>query len=221
MKLKVLAALFAAAIAGLCTPGLTAQEKRLAFDWAFVKRAPDGSAVPVDFKEKVDISAGDLFKIHVRPVHAAFIYLVLQDASDAVQLLFPESFDQFTAKGYEGMACFIPEGDDWFSLDSARGTERFILLASSERLPALEAGLLTLGKAEADPKAAAAVKARARAAVLEEIARVRKLHSALAVAAEKPVTIAGGTRGINAAVQKLATRIEAAGFYTRTFKLEH
>ena len=64
-------------------------------------------------------------------------------------------------------------------------------------------------------------KGAAREAVLDEIARLRREHSRLTIAAEKPVTIAGGTRGINAAIQNTATRIEAQGFYYKLFRLEH
>jgi hypothetical protein len=186
-----------------------------------VKRAPDGSAVPIDFKERVNVAPGDLFKIHIQPIKTAYIYLFLHDAADELELLFPLSFALFDGKSYAQGLFFIPEGDNWFTLDSAKGTERFYLLASSERLRPLETLVLALQKTSANQKATVAAKTAARQAVLDEMARVRKQHSQLAAAAEKPVTIAGGTRGINATVEKLATRIEAGGFYTKTFRLEH
>jgi hypothetical protein len=201
--------------------GLTAQDAGLAFDWAFVKRAHDGSAVPIDFKERVNIAAGDLFKIHIQPIKAAYVYLFLHDAADELELLFPSSFALFDGKSYAQALFFIPEGDNWFTLDSSKGVERFYLLASSERLRQLETLVLALQKTSANQKATVAAKTAARQAVLDEMTRVRKQHSQLAAAAEKPVTIAGGTRGINATVEKLATRIEAGGFYTKTFRLEH
>jgi hypothetical protein len=201
--------------------GLAAQEKSLAFNWAFVKRAPDGSSAAVNFSERVAIVAGDLFKIHLQPVQNAWLYLFLHDAAGDLELLFPERFEQFDETGYPGSRVFIPEGENWFTLDSAKGTERFYLFASSERLRALESLTQAWQKAASNAKATAAAKNAARQAVLDEMAALRKQHSQLAAAAEKPVTIAGGTRGINASVEKLATRIEAAGFYTRTFRLEH
>ncbi len=194
---------------------LGAQQKTTSFNWAFVKRAPDGSPVVLDFKERVAIAPGDLFKIHVQPVQNAFIYLLLQDAQGDVQLLFPQSFELFDRSSYLNARTFIPEGDDWFTLDNARGTERFHLVASAERLPKLEALVLACRKAAASGAPAA------RQAVLDEITRVRKEHSQLTIAAEKPVTIAGGTRGIATAIQKVATRIDAPGFYYKLFRLEH
>ncbi len=204
----------------LIAASLVAQEAKLSFTWAFVKRAADGSAVPINFSEKVNIKPGDLFKIHIQPTAGTFVYLVLQDASDDTQLLFPESFDLFGKTSY-AQRYFIPEGDDWFTLDGAKGTERFYLVASAERLRTLESLILALQKTASNQGSTAAAKAAARQAVLDEIKRLNQQHSQLAVAAEKPVTIAGGTRGINEAVAKLATRIDAAGYYSKFFRLEH
>jgi hypothetical protein len=203
------------------TAGLAAQGAKLSFTWAFVKRAADGSAVPINFSERVNIKAGDLFKIHIQPAASSYVYLILQDAADDVQLLFPDSFDQFGKTSYAQSRYFIPDGDDWFTLDNAKGTERFFLVASSERLGPLEALVNTLQKTASNQKSTVAAKNAARQAVLDEIKRLIKEHSQLAAGSEKPVTIAGGTRGINEAVAKLATRIDAAGFYSKTFRLEH
>jgi hypothetical protein len=201
--------------------GIAAQEAKVSFTWAFVKRAADGSAVPVNFGSRVNIKPGDLFKIHIQPGAGSYVYLVLQDAAGEVQRLFPESFDLFEAPSYATTRFFMPEGNDWFTLDGARGTERFFLIASSDRLRSLESLLLSLDKTTSNQNSTVAAKNSARQAVLDEIKRLAKEHSQLAAAAEKPVTIAGGTRGINETVAKLATRIEAAGFYTRTFRLDH
>lgn len=202
-------------LATFAVADLTAQGAQTTFDWAFVKRGADGSPVPIDFKERVNIARGDLFKIHVQPIQDAFVYLFLHDAQGDLRLLFPETFGVFESTTYLKTRYFIPDGDNWFTLDNASGTERFYLIAASKRLLPLESLVLSYDKAQANAKGAA------RQAVLEEIARVRMQHSQLTIAAEKPVTIAGGIRGINAAIQKIATRIEATGFYYKLFRLEH
>ena len=213
--------LVALALLLLTAAGLAAQGAKPSFTWAFVKRTADGGAVPINFSERVNIKAGDLFKIHIQPAASSYVYLILQDASDDVQLLFPDSFELFGKTSYAQARYFIPEGDDWFTLDNAKGTERFYLVASSERLSPLESLVLTLQKTASNQKSTVAAINAARQAVVDEIKRLIKAHSSLAAAAEKPVTIAGGTRGINETVAKLATRIEAAGFYSKTFRLEH
>jgi hypothetical protein len=196
-----------------------AQEMPLAFDWAFVRRATDGSAVPIDFKEKVSIASDDLFKIYVKPVRGAYLYLFLHDASDELSMLFPASFDLFATPSYYGTQVFVPPGNAWFRLDGTSGVERFYLLVSRTRLATLETVMLALQKVSGDKKSSVTARNAARKSVLDEIARVRKAHSTLTAAAEKPVTFAGGTRGVE--IAKKATRIEAGEFYTRTFRLEH
>jgi hypothetical protein len=200
---------------------LHAQSAKVVFNWAFVTRGADGSPSPIDFSERVDIKNGELFKIHIQPVQNAFVYLFLDDAEGELQILFPGTFTLFDGKSYGQGSFFVPDGESWFTLDNAKGTERFYLLASASRLKTLESLTVALQKVTANSKSTVAAKSAARQAVLDEITRQRKQHSQLTVAAEKPVTIAGGTRGINASVAKVATRIEATDFYTKTFRLEH
>ena len=131
-----------------------------------------------------------------------------------MQLLFPDRFEDFESRAYLDIPFFIPAGENWFTLDSATGTERFYLFASSKRLSTLESLTIAYqnaaqGKGNSDS---------AHQAVLDEIGRLRRVHSKLTVVSEKPVTLAGGMRDLTA---KLATRIEAIDFYTRTFRLEH
>jgi hypothetical protein len=216
MKTKSLIVFLLLAVSVACV----AEDAKLVFNWAFVKKAADG-AIPLDFKEKVAIAAGDLFKIHIQPVQNAYVYLFLQEANGELDLLFPDGFAAFDNKAYAQTAFYIPEGEDWFTLDNAKGTERFTLLASTERLKQLETLVLAFQKTMANTGSTTAAKNAAKTAVLDEIARLRKENSQLAVAAEKPVTIAGGTRGINEKVRNLATRIEATKFYYKLFKLEH
>ncbi len=214
--LLLVAALPAAAAgqSGAASSGTTPPD--VVFDWAFVRRGPTGAPVRVEFAERVAVARGDLFKVHIQPIaKGTFVYLFLHDAEGNLELLFPDRFEAFQEPGYAGTPAFIPPGEDWFALDGSSGTERFYLVASSQRLRNLE-------RLSADLRAAAPTGIpAARQRVLDEIAALRREHSKLAVAAEKPVAIAGGTRGISDTVEKLGTRIEAVRFYTRTFRLEH
>jgi hypothetical protein len=192
---------------------------KLAFNWAFSSRAADGSAVPIDFSEHVKIKPGQLFKISVEPIQNAYVYLYLHDAAGELTLLFPAAFDSFDAPTYFQTSVVIPEGDNWFQLDGSKGTERFYLLASPQRLKNLESLTQRFRAVDGDPKSTTAAKGAARQAVVDEIARVRSQHSQVTIAAEKPVTVAGGTRGLG--TTRGPTRIEATEFYTRTFRLDH
>ncbi|MGA2378755.1 MAG: DUF4384 domain-containing protein [Spirochaetia bacterium] len=200
---------------------LAAEGAKLAFNWAFVSRSADGSSAPIDFSERVNIMPGELFKTHIEPVQSAFVFLYLHDAAGALTLLFPGKFDTFESDSYIGTQVFLPDGENWFQLDSTKGTERFYLLASTQRLKTLEGLSQIYQDVKVNPKSTLSAKNAARQAVLDEIDQVRTRHSQMTIAAEKPVTIAGGTRGINTSVAKLATRIEATEFYTKTFRLDH
>jgi len=117
---------------------LAAEGAKLAFNWAFVSRSVDGSSAPIDFSERVNIMPGELFKTHIEPVQSAFVFLYLHDAAGALTLLFPGKFDTFESDSYIGTQVFLPDGENWFQLDSTKGTERFYLLASTQRLKTLE-----------------------------------------------------------------------------------
>ncbi|MGA2639769.1 MAG: DUF4384 domain-containing protein [Spirochaetia bacterium] len=222
MLRKRIAALLLTACASLLgTSFLGGEGAKLAFNWAFVSQAADGSAAPIDFSEHVSIKPGELFKIDIEPVQNAFVYLYLHDAAGDLSLLFPQRFEMFEGKSYVGTSILIPDGKDWFQFDGTKGTERFYLLASTQRLRTVEALTLTLQRVKDNPKSTGSEKAAARQAVLDEIARVRKQHSQLTIAAEKPVTVAGSTRGMKTSVEKLASRIEATEFYAKTFRLDH
>ncbi|MGO9309212.1 MAG: DUF4384 domain-containing protein [Spirochaetia bacterium] len=222
MPRKRLAAGLLSVVVLLLPPlSLGAEGPNLAFNWAFVHRAADGSFAVIDFSERVTIRPGELFKIALEPLHSAYIYLYLHDAAGDLSLLFPPGFETFERDSYEQTRYFIPGGEDWFQLDSTKGTERLYLLASAQRLKDLERLSSAYLVKKGNPQSASADVGAARQAVLDEIVRVRRQHSQLTIAAEKPVTVAGGTRGMSRAVEDLATRIEASEFYTRTFRLDH
>jgi hypothetical protein len=209
-----------AACAGV-TLALGAQDAGVSFSMAFVKRTSAGQPAKVDFSERVNVKPGDLFKIFLQPSAGSYVYLILHDAQEGLQLLFPQAFAVFESPDYPNARTYIPEGDEWFALDSVRGTERFYLLASVERLRALESRIAAYQKTASNKGSAVAAVHAARQAVLDEIRLQLKAHSRLSAAAEKPVTIGGGTRGITEAIASLATRIDAGVFFSRTFRLEH
>jgi hypothetical protein len=209
-----------AALAGVVL-ALEAQSAGVSFTMAFVKRAPDGQPAGIDFSERVHVAPGDLFKILIQPSEGSYVYLILHDAQNDLQVLFPTAFAAFESPGYGRAQTFIPEDDEWFALDGTKGTERFYLVATTVRLKTLESRIAAFQKIAANKGAAAAAVNAARQAVLDEIQVQIKSHSRLVAAAEKPVPIGGGTRGVNNAITRLATRVEAGVFYSKTFRLEH
>jgi hypothetical protein len=122
MRRNVLAAILLAFLATILP---AAEEPDLVFDWAFVKRARDGSPVSIDFSERVNLSSGDLFKIHVQPISKAYLYVFLHAADGSLELLFPDRFEAFESPTYQNTSFFIPSGDNWFALDESNGCARW------------------------------------------------------------------------------------------------
>ncbi len=207
----------------LLNPGfLTAESKtEVVFNWAFVRQAQDGELKALDSASTARSEPGELFKIFLQPVQNAYIYVYLHDAQNELHLLFPGRIEDLDSRNYQDRKYYLPEGEDWFILDEAKGVEKFHLLVSSKRLLKLEA----LTKAYIDLKAKAKSSQDsiriAMQRVLEEIARIRQQHSKLIVLAEKPVSIAGGVRGQDRAVEGFAVEIRAQEFYSKTFRVEH
>lgn len=204
----------------ICVAGATADPPSVEFDWAFMRRSGERGLETVPSGERVAIAEGELFKIYVRPIGPTYVYVFLNDAAGELSLLFPARFDDFAGSRYQGGSFFVPEGDDWFSLDGASGTETFYLVASTARLAELESAYAAFESCAARRSAPTALAA-SRQAVLDELSRLRKRHSAIAAAAEKPIAIAGGTRDLSGDVKRSATRVAGGAYYGKTFRLVH
>jgi hypothetical protein len=71
--------------------------------------------------------SGEYFRFDVTIDSDAFVYVVFQDSSGAIQAMEAG----FVAGGTE---LTIPDGDNWFHLDDNIGTEKLFLVASKDRI---------------------------------------------------------------------------------------
>ena len=71
--------------------------------------------------------SGDYFRFQVTVENDAFVYVVFQDSSGAIQAMEAG----FIAGGSE---LSLPDGDNWFQLDDHTGVEKLYLVASEELL---------------------------------------------------------------------------------------
>lgn len=220
-KLMNLSGFFA--LLWLLNAGCLAAESKteVVFNWAFVKQTRDGELQMLDSSRVASIEPGEQLKIFLQPVQNAYIYVYLHDAQNELHLLFPRRIEDLHSRNYGNREYYLPEGEDWFVLDEAKGVEKFHLLASHERFPKLEALTKTYLDLKEKAKSSQDAIRIAMQRVLEEITRIRQQHSKLVVLAEKPVSIAGGVRGQNRAIEELAIEIRAQEFYSKTFRLEH
>ena len=74
-----------------------------------------------------ELKSGDYFRFQTKIDKDAYVYVIFQDSSGAIQSL---------EKGFiaGGKSFFLPDGDKWYHLDENTGTEKIYLLASKDRI---------------------------------------------------------------------------------------
>lgn len=195
--------------------------ENIAFKWAF------GAMVGKDKKfvsvtKDTILKTGDEIKMLVELTKECYIYVVHYGSKGEVDLLFPYSTKQFTEDYETGRNYYIPRGRAWIQLDKNTGKEVFFLVASVDRMIALEGMLAEYQTANAMRKEALSKD------IVQEIREVRKRYKSYATLAEKPLTIGGNIRGVAKAeearrpdVANIVTQISANNFYSKTFTIEH
>ena len=137
-------------------------------------------------------------------------------------LLFPYNTRQFV-NGYKTLnKYYIPQGNQWFTLDKNVGREIFYLLASARRLNKLES---LFGQYEAIQPTQ---KEELQQKILAEIRNLRWQSRNFKEYAEHPGVTMGRVRGIKKVnkpeisdIKDLAVEISAQDFYSRTFTIDH
>ncbi len=216
----VFSALFFPAVACGVEP-----EGAVSFRWALVSmmgEADDRQVVPI-VKDTM-LRTGDRFKIFAAPEKGTFVYLIYRSSQNQIHLLYPHR-----AKGYDDpgshSAVVIPAGRQWFQLDDHAGEEVFNLIAADRRLTNLEMLLLRHEKTEAVSERSAAAKQ-----IQDEIRRLRWENRGFKTIAERPTAVMGQLRGVQRPpevdtefpdITDHAVRIEARGFYSRTYTIDH
>jgi hypothetical protein len=185
-------------------------EPEIGLRWA-LSAMETGSTAPSAIKADTQLAAGDRLKFLVEPLTPCSVYLVLQDSSEDVHVLYRKSAQ---AKEEGGRRTYIPPDGQWFEVDKQAGMETFFLLASAEPLADLEALL--------DAHEAAPDKKQSASKIVAEIRRLHKAHRDFARPIEKPTMIGGQTRGTNASsIDRLAVEVSAERFYEKTITIEH
>jgi len=197
------------------------REDSIRFSWALIYENHQGNFEPIDYRaDTVRLQSGDRFKIFLQPQSECYIYLLLHDSQKNLFLLFPEDFELFEGNTRLVRTYELPGANSWFYLDDNSGTELFYLVVSNRRLDQLErkvGGFLTGSSTSRRDRQAGSGKY----AVLDEVKRLIKENSYLSDAAEKPVAVAGNFRGIREEDELNGIRIEAAGIYVETIRIQH
>ena len=197
--------------------------KKIVFQWAFcaLKKA-DAGQQPTVIKRDSALKSGDKIKFFIKPESSCYLYLIYQSSQGEVSVLYPARFKQLNSQSTLSGKQYIPDGSQWFELDEHAGREKFFLLASIERLVALETLVNQYESADITKKPALAEK------LTGEIRNLRKRHLKFKTYAEKPVTIIGNLRGGDKAVRvhtrdiaDYAVEISTTTFFSRTYTIDH
>jgi hypothetical protein len=187
-----------------------AAEPEIGLRWA-LSAIEKGAESPSAIHADTQLAAGDRLKFLVEPLTPCSVYLVLQDASEDVHVLYKKSAQ---ASETGGKRTYIPPDKQWFEVDEKSGMETFFLIASAEPLGDLEKLLDAHDKAS-DRKASADK-------IVAEIRRLHKAHRDFARPIEKPMMIGGQTRSASpSSIDRLAMEVSAERFYAKTITIEH
>lgn len=181
----------------------------------------EGKGKVIPLQAEASLRAGDRLKLYFEPKGDLHFYLLHLSSQGELSLVAPAAAQP--ARIAAGSQLFIPAGAQWFELDGHAGQEKFFMLASGERLERLEELFARHRTLKEQPELQASADA-----VLNEVKRLRQQHQQLTAPAEKPVRIGGSLRGPQTGgkavlpdITPLATEITAAGFYSRTFTIDH
>ena len=196
----------------------SADSKKIVFKWSIFKKINETSYESIEANGNEKHKEGDQFKIYVKPIENVYIYIYSLDSENSLDLVFPKNGDFFKKYYKMNDAYFLPDEDGWYEI-TGKGTEKFYLLASYERLKKIES--LTKTYLKLIDNQSNKKFAEAKMELLNEIDSTRKQYSQFKVYAEKPTSIAGVSRSLEAKIKQLAIHVEADKFYGKIIRLEH
>ncbi|MFC1877774.1 DUF4384 domain-containing protein [Thermodesulfobacteriota bacterium] len=199
------------------------EKNEVCFRWAFgAMVGQKGDRRLVAITRDTVLKTGDRLKLLLQLENRCFVYLFYRTAEDDMYLLFPYTLQQFEEDYQTGKKYYIPKGTNWFELDENVGLERFYLLASVEKLMALETLYKKYHSVNAANKQEIAKK------LIAEIHKIRKQHHKFTVDAERPIVIGGNVRSMVKDekvafpdIDPIASEVSTPNFYSKTFTIEH
>jgi len=198
-------------------------EKKVSFRWAFgAMVGADNDRRLVAVTRDTVLKTGDQLKMLVELKERCFVYLFYHTGEGEVAMLFPYDLKQFDTNYQTLKKYYIPQGKRWFVLDEEIGLETFYLLASANRLVALESLYMEYIGPDTKRKPGIAEK------ILKKIRQIKKKHRKFATSAERPIPIGGNVRGIKTRpgehspdIDSIAAEGSSTHFYSRTFTIDH
>lgn len=183
------------------------------FSWAVLADTPHGQK-PVDFTQQTPLGDGTTLQIFLEQKPGVFIYVYLVDSNGALELIFPEVLELYNSTVPADRIIRIPPGASRFEFTPPPGQEKLYIMASIRRLLKLEQLTEKYLQQPGDRKN--------RAAVLQEMKKIRRQNSKLTQTTETSVPVAGTVRsGKQGRETFRVTRVKAENFYSRILRISH
>lgn len=193
-----------------------AANSTVSFSWALLVDGEHGQS-SADIKSSLAISGKSTLQFYFSREEGTFLYLFLLDSGGTLALIFPETPDHYVTSFPKAGTFRVPPNPDRFSTAPPPGQERLYLLASSTRLDNLEK--LTCDYSQ-EPE-----NSRLKAAILQEMKKLRREHSTLSQSPEASVPVAGTVRTRSALPGTentfMVTKVSGVPFYSRTLRINH
>lgn len=119
-------------------PAVLGAEGSFSFTWGFFLKDGRGEIKSLAFDTQEGVVSGDLLRIYLELRDRSYVYLYLFDSMEDLYMVFPPDPGFYRGEFPAWHKAYIPSGRNWFTLDDAKGTERFFLLASATRMADLE-----------------------------------------------------------------------------------
>ena len=199
-----------------CSPSVRAGDS-VRFKWALLYDTEEGLKA-VDFKDPPTFEAQTTLQFFFHPSQNTYLYLLLLDSSKVFSPVFPVARDYYD-NFRPGEILRIPGGEGRFTVFPPAGQETFYLLASTERLSAIEELMEHCMLHPEDTEK--------QAALFQQVRLLRRKHSKLTQYTEKGVPISGTmsnltkTRGTAPSETFAAAQVEADGFYSKIIRVQH
>lgn len=108
----------------------------------------DGSWQPVPLENGGRATRDNLIKMSFRSNVACFVYVISIDSTGWAQTIFPNDSERFAVSYTNPVQAdreyWLPDGDEWYELDSSKGIENLYFVASHDRREDLEEVLADL-----------------------------------------------------------------------------
>ena len=203
-------------LADIALTDLHARNSTVSFSWALLVDGDHGQT-SADIKSSLSIGEKSTLQFYFSREEGTFLYLFLLDSGGSLALIFPETPDHYATSPPNAGTFRVPPDPDRFSTAPPPGQERLYLLASSTRLTTLEELAGDHSREPDDP--------RLKAAILQEMKKLRRKHSTLSQSPEASVPVAGTIRTRSATPGTkdtfMVTKVSGVQFYSRTLRINH